>query len=154
MIFQSLISLYERLEKTGDVPPYGFSIEDIGFVVTIDKAGNMIGQPEDLRGVPQELVELTAGVDRPRGQRRCRFATLSQQAALPVLAATPTGTRLVATCRLWPDLITLPAGARGATAADEPHRSGSRSAVAKRSLRHGISHRFFLVVCLRHKASS
>ena len=49
MIFQSLISLYDRLEKTGDVPPYGFSIEDIGFVVTIDKAGNMIGQPEDLR---------------------------------------------------------------------------------------------------------
>lgn len=49
MIFQSLIGLYDRLEMTGDVPPYGFSIEDIGFVVTIDKAGNMIGQPEDMR---------------------------------------------------------------------------------------------------------
>ncbi len=49
MIFQSLIELYDRLDKTGDVPSYGFSIEDIGFVVTIDKAGNMIGQPEDLR---------------------------------------------------------------------------------------------------------
>lgn len=49
MIFQSLITLYDRLSKTGDVPPYGFSIEDVGFVVTIDKAGNMIGQPEDLR---------------------------------------------------------------------------------------------------------
>lgn len=47
MIFQSLISLYDRL---GDkVPPYGFSVEDIGFVVTIDKEGNMVGQPEDLR---------------------------------------------------------------------------------------------------------
>ena len=31
------------------MPPYGFSVEDIGFVITIDKAGNLIGQPEDLR---------------------------------------------------------------------------------------------------------
>jgi len=49
MIFQSLIALYDRLARTDDVPPYGFSIEDIGFVITIDSAGNMIGQPEDLR---------------------------------------------------------------------------------------------------------
>jgi len=49
MIFQSLIALYDRLAQTGDVPSYGFSIEDIGFVVTLDKEGNMIGQPEDLR---------------------------------------------------------------------------------------------------------
>jgi CRISPR-associated protein Csd1 len=47
MIFQSLISLYDRLDEK--VPPFGFSVEDIGFVVTIDKAGNLIGQPEDLR---------------------------------------------------------------------------------------------------------
>ena len=31
------------------VPPYGFSVEDIGFVITIDKEGNLVGQPEDLR---------------------------------------------------------------------------------------------------------
>jgi len=50
MIFQSLVSLYDRLAKLDDeVPPYGFSVEDIGFVITIDKAGNLIGQPEDLR---------------------------------------------------------------------------------------------------------
>jgi len=47
MIFQSLVSLYDRLG--GKVPPYGFSVEDIGFVITIDKAGNLVGQPEDLR---------------------------------------------------------------------------------------------------------
>jgi CRISPR-associated protein Csd1 len=47
MIFQSLVSLYDRL---GDkVPLYGFSVEDIGFVITIDKAGYLVGQPEDLR---------------------------------------------------------------------------------------------------------
>jgi CRISPR-associated protein Csd1 len=47
MIFQSLISLYDRLGTM--MPPYGFSVEDIGFVITIDKAGCLIGQPEDLR---------------------------------------------------------------------------------------------------------
>jgi CRISPR-associated protein Csd1 len=49
MIFQSLISLYDRQAKTNVIPPYGFSDEDIGFVVTIDKEGNLLGQPEDLR---------------------------------------------------------------------------------------------------------
>lgn len=49
MIFQSLIALYDRLEKNGDVPPFGFSVEDIGFVVTIDKDGSLVGKPEDLR---------------------------------------------------------------------------------------------------------
>jgi CRISPR-associated protein Csd1 len=49
MIFQSLIGLYDRMAATGNVPPYGFSVEDIGFVITIDNAGNLIGQPDDLR---------------------------------------------------------------------------------------------------------
>ena len=49
MIFQSLISLYDRLAKTGDVPPSGFSVEDVGFFISIDKDGNLIGQPEDWR---------------------------------------------------------------------------------------------------------
>ena len=49
MIFQSLISLYDRLAQTDKVPSYGFSVEDIGFVITIDKEGNLIGSPEDLR---------------------------------------------------------------------------------------------------------
>lgn len=49
MIFQSLVSLYDRLAKTDEVPPYGFSVEDVGFVITVDKGGNLIGQPEDLR---------------------------------------------------------------------------------------------------------
>lgn len=49
MIFQSLVALYDRLAKEGNVPPYGFSIEDIGFMVTLDKVGNMKGHPKDLR---------------------------------------------------------------------------------------------------------
>jgi CRISPR-associated protein Csd1 len=49
MIVQSLSDLYDRLATTGTVPQYGFSVEDIGFVITIDSEGNLIGQPEDLR---------------------------------------------------------------------------------------------------------
>jgi len=49
MIFQSLVSLYDRLKAHEKMPPYGFSVEDIGFYVTIDKGGNLVGQPEDLR---------------------------------------------------------------------------------------------------------
>jgi CRISPR-associated protein Csd1 len=49
VIFQSLISLYERLDKVDEMPPFGFSVEAIGFVITIDEGGNLIGQPEDLR---------------------------------------------------------------------------------------------------------
>lgn len=49
MIFQSLVTLYDRLLAEEKAPPFGFSIEDIGFVITIDQDGNLIGQPEDLR---------------------------------------------------------------------------------------------------------
>jgi CRISPR-associated protein Csd1 len=49
MIFHALISLYDRLQKTDEVPSYGFSEEDIGFVITVDREGNLIDQPEDLR---------------------------------------------------------------------------------------------------------
>ena len=35
MIFPSLIDYYNRLSKTEDVPPFGFSIEDIGFSINI-----------------------------------------------------------------------------------------------------------------------
>ncbi len=49
MIFQALISLYNRLQKTEEVPSYGFSEEDIGFVITVDREGNLVDQPEDLR---------------------------------------------------------------------------------------------------------
>lgn len=47
MIFQALVNLYDLLGE--NVPPFGFSVEDIGFFVTIDKDGNLVGEPEDLR---------------------------------------------------------------------------------------------------------
>ena len=49
MILQSLISLYDRLYAEGKVLHYGFMEKDIGFVINIDKNGNMLGPPEELR---------------------------------------------------------------------------------------------------------
>jgi len=58
VIFQSLIALYDRLPKVdeseiedveGKVPPPNFSIEDIGFFITINREGELRGEPEDLR---------------------------------------------------------------------------------------------------------
>ena len=49
MIFDSLIQYYNRLYEKEDVPPFGFSNEDIGFAVNITKNGEMVGEPIDLR---------------------------------------------------------------------------------------------------------
>ena len=49
MIFPSLIEYYNRLFEKGDVPPFGFSREDVGFSITITKEGKLVGDPEDLR---------------------------------------------------------------------------------------------------------
>jgi len=49
MIIQSLVSLYNRLSKEEKVPPLGFSVEDIGFSIVINKQGDLVGDPQDLR---------------------------------------------------------------------------------------------------------
>ena len=54
MIFQALIELYDRLGK--EVPPLGFSREAIGFALTIDSDGNLVGKPEDLRSKDEKTV--------------------------------------------------------------------------------------------------
>lgn len=49
MIIPSLIAYYDRLKEQNNVPPFGFSVEDIGFSITINKNGKIIGEPRDLR---------------------------------------------------------------------------------------------------------
>lgn len=49
MIFPTLISYYDRLQRCDNVPPFGFSVEDIGFSITINNEGIIIGEPKDLR---------------------------------------------------------------------------------------------------------
>jgi len=49
MIINSLIEYYDRLSQSGTMPPFGFSIEDIGFAIIINKGGEIVGEPLDLR---------------------------------------------------------------------------------------------------------
>jgi CRISPR-associated protein Csd1 len=49
MILQSLASLYTRLHETGKAPPLGFGFQGVGFVLEIDRDGNLVGDPIDWR---------------------------------------------------------------------------------------------------------
>lgn len=57
-ILTELARLYDRLEKTGDAPPQGFSSENIGGEVVLDEAGNVLAI-RDLR-VADEKGKLRA----------------------------------------------------------------------------------------------
>lgn len=48
-ILSSLVAAYERLEKRDEVPPYGFSSEKIGFLISLREDGVPAGAPIDLR---------------------------------------------------------------------------------------------------------
>lgn len=49
MIFQTLIQYYDRLAHDDRVPPFGFSREDLGFSITLNRGGDLVGVPRDLR---------------------------------------------------------------------------------------------------------
>lgn len=51
MIFQHLIAYYDRLTaaENENIPPLGFSREEIGFRITLNRNGAMVGEPDDLR---------------------------------------------------------------------------------------------------------
>ncbi len=48
MILQSLYNYYDRLAKEQNIPEFGFSIENVGFILEIDEKGNFI-QEHDIR---------------------------------------------------------------------------------------------------------
>jgi CRISPR-associated protein Csd1 len=45
----SLVRAYDRLATRGEVPPFGFSQEKIGFLISLNVDGTPVGQPIDLR---------------------------------------------------------------------------------------------------------
>lgn len=51
MIFQNLIAYYDRLAEAEDpdIPPLGFSREEIGFSIILNRDGKMVGEPRELR---------------------------------------------------------------------------------------------------------
>lgn len=68
-ILASLVRAYDRLP---DAPPFGFSSEKIGFLISLDEDGTVVGLPLDLRGddkkrTPRQLfvpqaIKRTAGI--------------------------------------------------------------------------------------------
>ena len=68
-ILASLVRAYDRLP---DAPPFGFSSEKIGFLISLDERGAVVGLPHDLRGedkkrTPRQLfvpqaIKRTAGI--------------------------------------------------------------------------------------------
>ena len=50
MIFQNLIAYYDRLADAGEkIPAVGFSMEELGFSITLSRSGKLVGEPRDWR---------------------------------------------------------------------------------------------------------
>jgi CRISPR-associated protein Csd1 len=45
----SLTSAYDRMAARGEVPAYGYSTQNIGFLISLDPDGSVVGHPTDLR---------------------------------------------------------------------------------------------------------
>lgn len=69
-VLASLVGAYERLEKRGEVPPYGFSRVAAAFCVVIDLDGRPAFDPIDRREpVGRKLVAPRINLPSPLGQR-------------------------------------------------------------------------------------
>jgi CRISPR-associated protein Csd1 len=45
----SLTRAYERMERRGEVPPFGYSLQNIAYVIRLNEDGSLAGPPADLR---------------------------------------------------------------------------------------------------------
>lgn len=65
-ILSSLTRAYDRLAERGEVPPFGYSSEKIGFVISLNEDGSPAGRPADLRqGKGKKLVAPLMQVPQP-----------------------------------------------------------------------------------------
>jgi len=46
----SLVRAYDRMAERREVPPYGYSQEKIGFLISLNPDGTVAHEPIDLRG--------------------------------------------------------------------------------------------------------
>jgi CRISPR-associated protein Csd1 len=66
----SLVRAYDRMAACGEVPPYGYSQEKIGFVIPLNPDGTVAHEPIDLRQVEGKrkiarLLPVPASFKRP-----------------------------------------------------------------------------------------
>ncbi len=100
-ILTELARLYDRLEKTGDAPPHGYSLENIGGEVVLDETGHVLAI-RDLR-VPDEKGRPTAPmrfsfVRRPCVLRKCLIAPLRRARCITARTDVVRALRLMTDC--------------------------------------------------------
>lgn len=65
-ILQSLAKAYDRLAASGDAAPFGYSSQQIGYLIALDADGQVLGQPLDLRnGAGKKKVARSLHVPQP-----------------------------------------------------------------------------------------
>ena len=62
----SLARAYDRLALRGDVPSFGYSTQNIGFMIALDADGAVVGQPHDLRSTEgRKRLPVSLAVPQP-----------------------------------------------------------------------------------------
>ena len=62
----SLVRAYDRMADRGEVPPFGYSTEKIGFVISLNEDGTLAGVPTDLRsGEGKKRIARPMAVPQP-----------------------------------------------------------------------------------------
>jgi CRISPR-associated protein Csd1 len=91
-VLASLSRAYERLADRGEVPPFGYSTEKIGFLIPLNEDGTPAGSPIDLREVEgrirrPRLMAVPASFKRPGVTPRAFFLWDNTAFALGVTAS-------------------------------------------------------------------
>ena len=91
-VLEALSNAYERLADRGDVPPFGYSNEKIGFLIALAEDGAPVGPPIDLREEEGKrriapLMAVPASFKRPGVTPRSFFLWDNSAFALGVTAS-------------------------------------------------------------------
>lgn len=91
-VLQALNGAYDRLADRGEVPPFGYSSEKIGFLIPLNADGTLAGPPIDLRQVAGRklvapLMAVPASFKRPGVTPRSFFLWDNTAFALGVTAS-------------------------------------------------------------------
>src|ERR1700733_3357231 len=73
-VLEALNKAYKRLADRGDVPPFGYSNEKIGFLIALAEDGAPVGPPIDLRdGEGKRLLPRLCWIAHARRRDLARF---------------------------------------------------------------------------------
>lgn len=86
----SLVHAYDRLAERGEAPGFGYSVEKIGFLISLNDDGTVVGPPIDLREgegkkKTPRLMRVPASFKRPGVTPRAFFLWDNTAFALPYM---------------------------------------------------------------------